>query len=96
MGDVQPKSFLLLTIVAISDILIILIHDNDQHCIVFWKGKAMGIRNPLWKNVYSSCIHKAKSATWYFGVLSQSAWDVQGRVTRHKYRLASIAYPNLA
>ena len=51
---------------------------------------------PCSKPMYNSCIYQASSATGYFGVLAQSALDGQDWIARHSYRLAGIAYPNLA
>ena len=96
MGDVPPIKFLQLTMVA-----------KSKHCGYFdlwlWPaphclldGQGNGWQKFPWQVIYSSYIHKARSATGYFGVLAQSTWDGQGGIARYTYRLAGIAYPKLA
>ena len=75
MGDVLPKKIMLLKWLRDPNIVIILVYYSNWHGIVFWIGKATVNRNSLPQIVYGSCIHKARCATGYFGVLSQSAWD---------------------
>ena len=71
MGDVLPKIFCCKQWLPDPNIVIILIHDNDWHCISFWIDKAMVNRTYLQQITYSSSIYWARDATWYFGVLAQ-------------------------
>ena len=77
--------------------MIVLVDYNDWHHIAFWMGKAMVNSNSLWQIMYSSCIYQARSATGYFECSVPSLPGMgHGRITRHTYRLAGIAYLNLA
>ena len=72
--------------------MIILVHQNDWHCLASRMYQAVVHRNSLWQVAHSSCVNKARCATGYLGFHTQSAQDGQGRVTRHTYRLSGIAY----
>ena len=54
--------------------------------------KAAVHRNSLQHVVHSSCVSEARCATGYLGILTQSAQDGSGRITRHTYRLVGAAY----
>ena len=75
MGNVLPQNSCCQQWLPDLNVIVILIDHNNWYHFAFRVYKAAVNRNSLLQIMYSRCIYQARSASRYFSVLAQSAWD---------------------